>query len=540
MPVTTTYPGIYIEELPSNAHSITAAPTSITVFVGYTHPFKTASFGTAVEIFNFTDYERAFGGLYASGEVQNHVAYAVNQFFLNGGSHAYVVGLQPSYHGPALGEVVPATAQIGNIVFTAREPTDLVPMRVTVNNLKASDTNNPNNLDIADVVIAYGPPATGLGASRVETYRGITIRQADSVNFIEARIGTDANPLSSLVTVAHAGGGYGLTIPPAAPGSTVAQGSPATFTTNIAAFTTTFSAADFSDVFEESSSLDKVHVFNLILVPGVADNGVWSAALAFAERRRAFAILDPPREDVADPDPANVLTSIYEDVETNGIVPPSQNAAFYFPYLRAIDPLTGDPNAEFPPSGYVAGVYSRTDLSRGVWKAPAGLETALRGTTGVVERGRMTDMRQGTLNPIGVNCLRTLPGVGTVVFGARTVVTANPAFEQWRYVPVRRMALFLEQSLYDSLGWAVFEPNDEPLWFALRTTVTDFMLSLFNQGAFQGRTPSQAFRVQCDGSTTTQRDIDQGIVNIIVAFAPLKPAEFVVIKIAQLAGQAQS
>jgi len=149
-------------------------------------------------------------------------------------------------------------------------------------------------------------------------------------------------------------------------------------------------------------------------------------------------------------------------------------------------------------------------------------------------------MRQGTLNDLGVNCLRTFPGVGTVVFGSRTVVSANKAFEQWKYVPVRRMALFIEDSLYDNLGWAVFEPNDEPLWFALRTTVGKFMLSLFRQGAFQGAKPSDAFRVQCDGSTTTQDDIDLGRVNIIVAFAPLKPAEFVVIKIAQLAGQVQS
>src|SRR6266550_1908682 len=168
MPVTTSYPGIYIEELPSSAHSITTSPTSIAVFVGYTHPFKTAAFNGAVEVFGFTDYENAFGGLYRSGLVQNHVAYAVNDFFLNGGSHAYVVGLQAEYldsGGTSLGTVDPATAQIGNIVFTAREPTDLTPMTVTVNNLKSS-TGGPN-LDVADVMIAYG--------SRVETYRGVTI-----------------------------------------------------------------------------------------------------------------------------------------------------------------------------------------------------------------------------------------------------------------------------------------------------------------------------------------------------------------------------
>jgi len=153
----------------------------------------------------------------------------------------------------------------------------------------------------------------------------------------------------------------------------------------------------------------------------------------------------------------------------------------------------------------------------------------------------MTDQQQGVLNPLGVNCLREFTGSGTVVFGARTMVTANPALSNmWRYVPVRRMALFLEQTLYNSLGWVVFEPNDEPLWAAIRTSIEAFMLGLFRQGAFQGSTPSEAFQVKCDSQTTTQADIDNGIVNIVVAFAPLKPAEFVVIKIAQLAGQTQT
>jgi phage tail sheath protein FI len=195
---------------------------------------------------------------------------------------------------------------------------------------------------------------------------------------------------------------------------------------------------------------------------------------------------------------------------------------------------------ELPPGGFVAGVYARTDTNRGVWKAPAGLETTVLGTTGVVARGRMTDPRQGVLNPLGVNALRDFPGVGTVIFGARTLVTANPAFQQSRYVPVRRMTLFIEQTLYRNLGWVVFEPNDEPLWVAIRISIETFLLGLFQQGAFQGATPRQAFQVKCDATTTTQADIDNGIVNIVVAFAPLKPAEFVIVKIAHLAGQSQS
>jgi phage tail sheath protein FI len=176
-----------------------------------------------------------------------------------------------------------------------------------------------------------------------------------------------------------------------------------------------------------------------------------------------------------------------------------------------------------------------------VWKAPAGLEATILNTTGVVPTGLMTDPRQGTLNNLGINCLRTFPSVGTVVYGARTLVYSNVALkDQWGYVPVRRMALFIEQTLKANLGWVVFEPNDEPLWVAIRTSIESFMLSLFNQGAFAGTKPSDAFQVKCDATTTTPDDVNNGRVNIVVAFAPLKPAEFVIVKIAQLAGQPQA
>jgi phage tail sheath protein FI len=148
----------------------------------------------------------------------------------------------------------------------------------------------------------------------------------------------------------------------------------------------------------------------------------------------------------------------------------------------------------------------------------------------------MTDQQQGQLNPVGVNCLRDFPNIsGPAVFGARTLVTQTD--EQWRYVPVRRMALFLEQTFYANLKWVIFEPNAEPLWTAITMSLNAFLLGLFKQGAFQGDTPSKAFYVLCNGQTTTQQDIDNGIVNIVVGFAPLKPAEFVVITIAQIAGQ---
>jgi len=299
----------------------------------------------------------------------------------------------------------------------------------------------------------------------------------------------------------------------------------------------------FAGVFATGAPLDKVPVFNLMVLPGITDNAVLAQALAYCEAKRAFFIMDPPANAVADSEAVNLPgapsgASPIETIVTGGDAPPvSANGALYFPYVRTTDPVTGG-NSMSPPSGFVAGIFAREDVNRGVWKSPAGLETTILGTPGVVPWGVMTDPQQGVLN-IGtpaVNALRSFPGIGTVVFGGRTLVSGNPAYEQWRYVAVRRMALFIEQSLYSSLKWAIHEPNDTPLWNALRQEVQAFMLGLFRQGAFQGPA-DKAFAVQCDDTTTTQTDIDLGIVNIIVSFAPLKPAEFVVVKIAQLAGQ---
>jgi hypothetical protein len=275
-----------------------------------------------------------------------------------------------------------------------------------------------------------------------------------------------------------------------------------------------------------------VEIFNLLVVPGVADNTVLSAALAFAERKRAFTIVDPAPGATAFPIPGG-LPSIDSLMPT---MPLSQNGALYFPYLNSTDPVSGKP-MQVAPSGYVAGVYAATDASRGVWKAPAGIGTSLLGTTGPVANGVMNDMQQGVLNLDSINCLRTFTGSGTVVYGARTLVAKDTAFAASKYVPVRRMTLFIEQSLIGSLKWVVFEPNDEPLWLAIKASIEAFLLALFNQQALQGSTPSEAFQVKVDSSTTTPADQQLGIVNIVVGVALLKPAEFVVITISQLAGQ---
>ena len=178
---------------------------------------------------------------------------------------------------------------------------------------------------------------------------------------------------------------------------------------------------------------------------------------------------------------------------------------------------------------------ARTDADRGVWKAPAGIDAALSGIQGLA--AKLTNEENGTLNSLGINCLRTFPVYGQVIWGARTLRGANQIADEYKYIPVRRLALYIEESLYRGTQWVVFEPNDEPLWAQIRLNIGAFMNNLFRQGAFQGSTPQDAYFVKCSSETTTQNDINLGIVNIIVGFAPLKPAEFVIIKIQQIAGQ---
>jgi hypothetical protein len=202
------------------------------------------------------------------------------------------------------------------------------------------------------------------------------------------------------------------------------------------------------------------------------------------------------------------------------------------------DPLQEGRIGAFAPCGAVAGVMARTDSQRGVWKAPAGIEATLIGAVDVSVP--LTNEENGELNPLGINCLRSMPVIGRVVWGSRTLRGADPLADQWKYVPVRRLALFLEESLYRGTQWAVFEPNDEPLWAQLRLNLGAFMHGLFRQGAFQGSSPRDAYFVKCDADTTTQTDRNLGIVNVIVGFAPLKPAEFVILKIQQMAGKIET
>ncbi|MGH3251944.1 MAG: phage tail sheath family protein [Trebonia sp.] len=571
MAVTPSYPGVYIEELPNLSHSVTAAPTSVTVFVGYAHPFRTpaGNFGRPVEIFSFGDYIANFGGFFdLSPWLSDSLGNAVFQFFQNGGSDAWVVGLQATEFLDANG--TPVAAGQGNatlspaavtfdmspaaapnsvsVTLTAQQPGGIdpghdnapsgTPARVQFVNRKKSNPS-AQDYDLADIVITQGTSA--------ETYRGTAAKDI-AVTLARSAL------VTAVVTPAAAGdtpGSYPQALP---------NNGDLAYAAAPPADATLLNTADYASAFQAGGALDvDVKIFNLMVLPGISpvsakQAAVLSDALAFCERKRAFFIMDaPPNATTSgvgvDPTglPLGAPARVTMDDIWNGLsdtlptIPVSPNGAIYFPYLQTIDQVSQQPMIS-PPGGYVAGIFAREDAAVGVGKAPAGLETTLQGTTGVVPWGRMTDMQQGVLNLDGVNCLREFPGLGPpVVFGARTLVSSNTAFQQWKYVPVRRTALFIEQSLYGSLGWAVFQPNDTPLWNALAQEVEAFMLTLFRQGSyFQGSTPTDAFLVQCDATTTTPTDQQNGVVNILVGFAPLKPAEFVVIQIAQLAGQSQT
>jgi hypothetical protein len=289
-------------------------------------------------------------------------------------------------------------------------------------------------------------------------------------------------------------------------------------------------------------ALEDVDIFNILCIPRAAivdgDNALTAAASAaivqaainYCEQKRAFFIMDTPSN-------INDFQEVREWYDS-GAMPNHQNAALYFPRTHIPDPLNEYRLRSIGACGTMAGIYARTDSSRGVWKAPAGIEATLRN----VQRldYTLTDSENGVLNPLAISCLRNFRVYGNVSWGARTLAGADQMASEWKYIPVRRLALYIEESLYRGTQWVVFEPNDEPLWSQIRLNVGAFMHNLFRQGAFQGSTPRDAYLVKCDSETTTQNDINLGIVNILVGFAPLKPAEFVIIKIQQLAGQIEA
>jgi phage tail sheath protein FI len=517
MPVPISYPGVYVTEIPGGSRTVVGVATSITAFVG------AASRGPAdvpVTIFSFTDFERTFGGLWRS----SGLGYAVRDFYQNGGGEALIVRL---VHG-----AVSATLELDGLKLEAigpgawgnalqvevSHPADDDPDAIDV---AAGQGQGITVGDLCSLVVREGDPD---GGGLEETYFNVTV--ADGPARVSAVLST-----SRLVRVSEPD----TDLPTSRPAVT-GDGDPAKFAGGDDGGP--LEEADYLPLADSASpginALLQADLFNLLCIPpptpesDVTDQ-VWRAAKSLCFRQRAFLIVDPPR--ISD------LTSV-QSVATAMAGQDARNAALYFPRIRVSDPLRGGAIGEFAACGAIAGVYARTDGSRGVWKAPAGVDAALSGVAGLAST--LTDDENGLLNPKGINVLRTFRGTGSVVWGARTMRGSDSLADEYKYVPVRRLALFLEETLYRSTQWVVFEPNDGPLWAQIRASLNAFMQDMFRRGAFQGATPREAFFVRCDADTTNQYDIDRGIVNILVGFAPLKPAEFVVISIQQQTASASA
>lgn len=570
MPATLTYPGVYIEEIPSGVRTITGVATSITAFLGRA---RYGNVNEASTINSFGDFEKQFGGLW----IESSLGFAVRDFFLNGGGQAIIVRL---YHGDPGDDDTDAPEtraklEVGALKFAAASEGKWgTNLRVSVDQDNLSD----------DVAASMAP-----GLTKADLFN-LTVRDSrpggTTEKFLNLTVKESPRRVDKVLATASDLLRYDGDL---APDTAIAPGTDdlsekekeyldakkalsdkqnadpeADVTAEKAAITAAKTALD--DAIQEATdavsdglpltvldflpqngetekkglyALEQADLFNLLCIPPYrsataeldVDVNLISAAAAYCEKRRAMLLLDSPKNWRT----KDVAKEKFLDADNDNVGTRSRNAALIFPRLRQPNPLRDGQMEDFAGCGAYAGVIARTDAQRGVWKAPAGLDATLVGVPSLSVA--LTDAENGELNPLGINCLRAFAVAGRVVWGARTLRGSDQLADEYKYLPVRRTALYLEESLFRALKWVVFEPNDEPLWAQIRLNVGAFMHNLFRQGAFQGSSPRDAYFVKCDKETTTQNDINLGIVNIVVGFAPLKPAEFVVIKLQQIAGQ---
>lgn len=544
------YPGVYVVEVPPVARAITAASTSTAAFIGMA---ERGPINEAILVTSLTEFFDRFGGFtnkdllgvkeYRDGEV--YLPYAVWAFFQNGGSKCYIIRLAPGAQAakiivskggkPGAEKPTKGATPTAEATVTATEPPFgeaegefagdglfkvwANSQGVWGNGLELQVSKGSNQIivkkDGQDVKEDTFRLDVMLHGAVVETFDGLSMRK-DHQSFVKNNI----NDLSKYLRITMVVDEGAL---PAPASYTLGGGSAPTDVTN---------KEVANQLTDGTSALDKVTDVSLIAAPGYVDETGEIANMGFryVEGHRnqlgdAFFIADVPKKVSTRDSGLAFVKSLTPGVNGYGAV--------YFPWVKARDQIAKGTNPVIllPPSGFMAGLYARIDNTRGVWKSPAGTEASVAGVLGLATN--LTDKDQGVINLAGLNAIRSFPGKGTLVWGART---PSPDIA-WRYLSVRRMANFLKSSIYDGIQWAVFEPNDAPLWSALKMNIEGFMRDLFRQGAFEGATTDQAFFVKCDAETTTPTDQQKGIVNVLVGFAPLKPAEFIVIKLSQKVAQ---
>jgi phage tail sheath protein FI len=585
-------PGVYVQEVPSGVHPITGVATSITVFLGR------AAWGPvneAVYVYSWDEFQSTFGGLRS----ELPMTYAVQDFFANGGSTAIVIRLfrlpdasqdpsdvtAPIQPAAVAGQPSDALKKAqddlaGAVKTMAAKKAALEKATAAVNDAKddatkktAQDALTKARADLAAATKDTNDKQTALGAVKdapltlnlVASSPGkwgnrlsyATDKRGINAGVIGryATLDWDATDLFNLTVTLDLGGNdkRGETFTNVSINEQAGARSLARILERSSAYARlsdepgTGSGTDSSplqagDYEPGLALLPKLDLFNLVVIPPDVRGGdtpptVYTSALERCAAGRATLIVDPP--SIWGPDVSKIQPdSFANDIGVNPGDEKARYAAIYFPRVKKPDPLLDGALDVFTPSGIIAGILARTDASRGVWKAPAGTEAGLTGVADVAQK--LIDQENGQLNVQGVNCLRTFPSTGPIIWGARTLRGSDQLADDYKYLPVRRLADYIEQTLLRATQWAVFEPNDEPLWSQLRSSIGTFMADLFRQGAFQGASRDEAYFVKCDASTTMQSDIDLGIVNVVIGFAPLKPAEFVVLYIQQKANQGQA
>lgn len=493
MPTAGNHPGVYIAEQMGGFRTVPGVATSIAAFVGWA---ARGPVDHAQRITSFHDFTQCFGGL----DGRSLLGYAVRHFFANGGEDAWVVRLAAEDA---------ATARItldGKLLIEARSPGQWgndcgIGIRAC--------SDDPGRFCMT---VWYAP--ADQAPVLVESFGSLSMLPTDERSVMSVLEHESAFVSAMLVGT------------PTTPPADTRGNTPSFLEGGLDGDVLQPNTAAFEGRLHPLNGtggmflLDRVDLFNLLCVPGETTAAVVAKLQKYCRDRRAFCIVD----SVEDVSPATMQSG--PDPMISGV--DALNSALYYPWVEAPDPLQENRMRAFPPCGFVAGIYARTDFRRGVWKAPAGNEANLTGASAVVRP--LTDDECGALAPRGINCIRTLPRYGTVLWGSRTLHGADENESPWKYVPVRRLALFIEESLVRGTRWAVFEPNDAALWTRIRVAASAFMDGLFRQGAFQGRSSNEAYFVKCDSETTATRDIKQGMLNIVVGFAPLKPAEFVVFR----------
>lgn len=512
MAVQTSYPGVYVQEVPSGVRTIAGVSTSVALFIGRT---KWGPVNIPVLCLNYTEFMRTF----TDDTSQGDMARAVRLFFLNGGTQCYIMRVA------TISDSIP-TNNANEAYLTIQDTTPADTLKITARypGLIGNDINfeitHPNGSTSTFDLRMYRL-AGGLETD-VQTWTNLSMDPTD------ARFAPDYVDYQWAILSNFSGN----TNRPDETSNPLFDGQD-----GIAPLMTDYDAA--------YEIIDKeVDLFNLMILAKDVDDvslpleDLWGEASIFCQKRRAFLLMDPlptwisyQTATATGTTATGTAATGVNSLRQGGLV--KDHSAVFFPRLLINEDGT---TVQVGPSGAIAGLMARTDANRGVWKAPAGTEADLRGITGL--EYRFSDRENGVLNPRGVNTIRIFPN-GIVNWGARTMDGDDDFASEYKYIPIRRTALFIEESLYRGLKWVVFEPNDEPLWSQIRMNVGAFMHNLFRQGAFQGTKKKDAYFVKCDSETTTQNDINLGIVNIWVGFAPLKPAEFVVLYLQQMTGQIQ-